>query len=232
MMVRRLCVALLLAAMLAIPSVAAAYVGSLLSTTGGIDGTGNWITDPAGMSFEWEVTQNADNSWHYSYVFTHPVGETSHFILEVSDNFTANEIFNLQGDVGNVEIGEFGVDDPSNPGIPGNMYGIKFEDAAGLVTAFSFDSFRVPVWQDFYSKDGVAGDFADAGPRGSITNAAWNTGFALYDDDPTAPAQDGSIEFHVLAPDSTTDPVPEPTTLLLLGSGLLGSVAVFRRRRK
>jgi len=232
MMARRLCVVLLLAAMLTIPSVAAAYVGSLLSTTGGIDGTGNWITDPAGMSFEWDVTQNADNSWHYSYVFTHPVGETSHFILEVSDNFTANDIFNLQGDVGNVEIGEFGVDDPSNPGIPGNMYGIKFEDAAGLVTAFSFDSFRVPVWQDFYAKDGVAGEFADVGPRGSITNAAWNTGFSLYDDDPTAPAQDGSIDYHVLAPDSVTDPVPEPTTLLLLGSGLLGSVAVFRRRTK
>jgi len=232
MRVRRLCVALFLAAMLAIPSVAAAYVGSLLSTTGGIDGTGNWITDPAGMSFEWEVTQNADNSWHYSYVFTHPVGETSHFILEVSDNFTANDIFNLAGDVGNVEIGEFGVDDPSNPNIPGNMYGIKFEDATGLVTAFSFDSFRVPVWQDFYSKDGVAGEFADAGPRGGIVNAAWNTGFALYDDDPIAPAADGSIDYHILAPDSVTNPVPEPTTLMLLGSGLLGSVAVFRRRRK
>ena len=221
MRARRLCVALLLAAMLAIPSVAAAYVGSLLSTTGGIQGTGNWITDPAGMSFEWEVTLNADDSWHYSYVFTHPVGETSHFILEVSDNFTANEIFNLQGDVGNVEIGEFGVDDPANPGIPGSMYGIKFDEATGLVTAFSFDSFRVPVWQDFYSKDGVAG--------GGI-NAAWNTGFTLGDTDPLAPASDGSFEFHVLAPDSTV--IPEPATLMLLGSGLLGSVAVFRRRRK
>ena len=217
---RRLCVALFVVAMLAIPSVSAAYVGSLLSTTGGIEGTGNWITDPAGMSFEWEVTQNADNSWHYSYVFTHPEGETSHFILEVSDTFTANEIFNLAGDVGNVEIGLF--DTGGNPNIPGSIYGIKFEDATGLVTAFSFDSFRVPVWQDFYSKDGVAG--------GTDFNAAWNTGFLA--DDPTALATNGSIDFHVLAPDSTTDPIPEPTTLMLLGSGLLGSVAIFRRRRK
>ena len=232
MKARRLCVALLLAVTLAVPSVAAAYVGSLLSSTGGIDGTGNWITDPAGMSFEWDVTLNADNSWHYSYVFTHPEGETSHFILEVSDNFTANDIFNLQGDVGSVEIGDFGVGDPSNPGIPGSMYGIKFEDTTGLETAFSFDSFRVPVWQDFYSKDGVAGGNQHAGPRGGIVNAAWNTGFTSGDTDPDAPAADGSIDYHVLAPDSVTNPVPEPTTLMLLGSGLLGSVAVFRRRRK
>ena len=231
MKARRLCVALLLAAMLAVPSVAAAYIGSLLSTTGGINGTGNWITSPAGMSFEWEVTENADDSWHYSYVFTHPVGETSHFILEVSDNFTANEIFNLQGDVGSVEIGVFGVGNPSNPGIPGSMYGIKFEDTTGLTTAFAFDSFRVPVWQDFYAKDGVAGGGIVL-PRSGTMNAAWNAGFTLNDQDPTAPAQDGSIEFHVLAPDSVTNPVPEPTTLMLLGSGLLGSVAVFRRRRK
>ena len=224
MRARRLCVALLLAAMLAIPSVAAAYVGSLLSTTGGIQGTGNWITDPAGMSFEWVVTQNADDSWHYSYVFTHPVGETSHFILEVSDNFTANDIFNLQGHGGGVEIGLFEVGHPSNPGIPGDMYGIKFDDASGLTTAFSFDSFRIPVWQDFYAKNGAGG--------GGGINAAWNAGFTLNDQDPTAPAQDGSIDFHVLAPDSVTNPVPEPTTLMLLGSGLLGSVAVFRRRRK
>ncbi len=60
---RRLCVVIVIAAMLAIPSVAAAYVGSLLSTTGGIQGTGNWITNPAGMSFEWVVTENAPDYW-------------------------------------------------------------------------------------------------------------------------------------------------------------------------
>ena len=95
---------LALAAMLAIPSVSAAYFGSLLSTDGGIQGTGNWIvTGPT--FFEWVVTQNMDNSWHYSYVFGHPVGETSHFILEVSHNFTESDIFNESGDFGGIEIG-------------------------------------------------------------------------------------------------------------------------------
>ncbi len=102
---RRLLGALALVAILAIPSVSAASFGTLLGTDGGIDGTGNWITDSDGMYFSWDVTQDADNSWHYSHVFKHPEGETSHFILEVSDSFTANEVFYLQGDVGSVEIG-------------------------------------------------------------------------------------------------------------------------------
>ncbi len=224
MKTKRLCVALLLVAMLAIPSVAAAYVGSLLGIDGGIQGSGNWMTGGL-ISLDWVVTQNADDSWHYSYVFTHPKGETSHFILEVSDSFTANDIFNLQGDVGNVEIGLFEIDDPANPGMPGNIYGIKFDDAWGMQTVFAFDSFRVPVWQDFYAKDGVAGG------DGEI-NAAWNAGLTLNDQDPTAPAHEGHEQYHVLAPNSYSDPIPEPTTLLLLGSGLLGSVAVLRRRRK
>jgi len=107
---RRLLGALALATVFAVPSVSAAYFGSLLSTDGGIDGTGSRIT------------------------------------LGPSDSFTANEIFYLQGDVGSVEI--------------------------------------------------------------------------------------GSIDFRVPPPPVPYGGAPEPTTLILLGSGLLGSVAVFRRRRK
>lgn len=223
MRTRRLLGALALVAILAIPSVSAAYFGSLLSTDGGIQGTGNWIvTGPT--FFEWVVTQNTDNSWHYSYVFGHPAGATSHFILEVSDNFTENDIFNMQGDIGSISIGVHSAGSGSNPGMPEDMYGIKFDGAFGEVMTFEFDSWRVPVWQDFFSKDGTAGGYG--------TNAAWNAGFTSADVDPLDAAQDGSIDYHILAPDSQTPPVPEPTTLLLLGSGLLGSVAVLRRRRK
>lgn len=216
---RALGIAAALLALLA-PASAMAYMGSLLSTNGGIVGTGAWIT-PGPTYLEWTVTQNPDYSWHYSYTFGHPAGETSHFILEVSDTFSRADIFNMGGDFRGIEIKEHQTGGQPNPGIPENIYGIKFDDASGNVTNIFFDSFRVPVWQDFYSKSGVAG--------GAGINAAWNAGFTAPN--PTAPAADGSIDFHILAPDTYTI-VPEPSTLLLLGSGLLGSVAVLRRRRK
>lgn len=217
----RILIAVLAATML-VPVAAGAYMGSLLSTDGGILGTGNWIVTGPTM-FEWVVTQNMDSSWHYAYVFSHPAGATSHFILEVSSNFTENDIFNIAGDVGSITVGTHTAGGGANPGMPEDMYGIKFNGTSGEVTSFSFDSWRVPVWKDFFSKDGQAGGYG--------TNAAWNAGFTASDADPTAPAADGSVDHHVLAPDTHTPPVPEPSTLLLLGSGLLGSVAVFRRRR-
>jgi hypothetical protein len=98
------------------------------------------------MSFSWDVTQDADNSWHYSYVFKHPERETSHFSLGASDRFTTNGLFDLQGDFGGGEV--------------------------------------------------------------------------------------GSIEYRVPPPKPMPGPAPEPATLMLLGSGLLASAAIFRRRRK
>jgi hypothetical protein len=156
-----------------------------------VTGTGQWI-DPGPALISWEVTQNPDNTWHYSYTFEHIAGETSHFILEVSDVFTLDDLWNPTGDFTSVELGPFGPG-PSNPGMPGEMNAIKFDGARGLITHISFDSPREPVWGDFYSKNGRVG---------GVDNAAWNAGFTEPDVDPVAPASDGSVENHVLVPDS------------------------------
>ena len=184
---------LLLTAVLTLPSAAAAYSGMLSSAdeNPGILGTGQWIKDGP-TTIEWNVTQNGDGTWHYAYTFTHPEGATSHFILETSDNFATADIWDATGDISEIEIGLHTVG-PGNPTMPDDVYGIKF-GADGLSTHIEFDSSRLPMWGDFYSKDGMAG--------GQGMNSAWNAGFTADDSDPDVPVQDGSIDFHILVPNT------------------------------
>ena len=68
---------------------ASSYTGSLSTDDGGLLASGLWADSAA---LEWEIMQNADLSWHYSYEFEVPAGAVSHVIFEVSDTFTADDI--------------------------------------------------------------------------------------------------------------------------------------------
>ena len=92
---------------------------------------------------------------------------------------------------------------------------VEFGEMDGITNAmkldwtadsYSFYSNRAPVIGSFYAKDGVAGGYGQ--------NAAWN--------------QDGS---YIYRPDTTNGMIPEPSTLILLGSGLLG-MGLRRRFKK
>ncbi len=188
------------------------FSGSLSSASGQIGGVGDWI-NPGPISIAWEVT-DLGTHYHYKYTLTVPRIDFSHFIVEVSPLATMGDFSNLAGPFqGTPGIGDYDQTN-GNPNIPAQVHGLKFDNTSGTNVVFQFDSVRVPVWGDFYAKGG-----------GTPTNQAWNAGFTLPD--PTVPAAGGTVDNHILVPDSKV--VPEPATMAVLLTGLI--TLVPRRRR-
>ncbi len=124
----------------------ATLTGYLSTETGGIITAGDkWGEGP--ISISWNIYPE-DGYFHYEYQMNVPRGEISHFLLEVSENFTSEDIFNitpLAGSFGFISIDWFGSEGSSTPGIPEEIYAVKFDDATGLTLGVAFDSTRIPV---------------------------------------------------------------------------------------
>jgi len=199
---------------------ATTYTGSLTSGAG-ITGTGAWADN---LTLSWTVDDTTNPGfWTYTYEFqdndpTQPKN-LSHLIIEVSASFTASDIQADTPDVSGDSPKTFDSSDPSNPSIPGPIYGLKWNADDGTDFTATLVTARAPVWGDFYAKDGKTDQ---------VDNAAWNTGF--LDADPLDAPANGSLDDHLLVPDTYTTPVPEPGTLLLLGTGLASAGAWSRTR--
>ncbi|MBN2589433.1 MAG: hypothetical protein JXA96_06200 [Sedimentisphaerales bacterium] len=211
------------------------YNGSLSYPTGitaPSDGNINaWAS--TSTSITWVVTQNANKTWHYSYTFTVPEKDISHFILEVSDNFTSDDFLGFSNPLLLASVktdGSWIAYDPavynsssngnSNPGMPGDIYGIKFElkDIDSTVWHFEFDSTKQPMWGDFYAVDGkkpADPTFCDCEP--SIIPYAYNMGFGN-----NLQISEG----HIAVPDTV---VPLPGAILLGTLGILVSGIKLRK---
>lgn len=233
------------------------YTGTLTApASSGVTATGGaWLEN---VKISWQV-EDTFGDWLYTYTITDlaggklgaedgTAGGISHAIFEISTGATEDDFYGFKFDgtsTTNYEFGDFGDEGGSNPGIPGNIYGIKIEEEG---KTFSFFSVKDPVWGNFYTKDGNAGGGA---------NAAWNTDYLVnVDNEDSAnfvstlcpaggecylPDGSGGIVFKILRPDTTGgggggvpppgSEIPEPSTMFLLGSGAVGFL-INKKRKK
>jgi len=179
-----------------------------ISYDSGIFATEEWAT--ATTTFSWDITTDADGYYRYSYTWSTEEKDLSHIILEVSpDTSIPGDFWDFSqppsDDSPKLFSGSSGSSDPGWPW--GDVYGIKWDTTFDTTTfEFAFTSIRAPMEGRFYAKDG----------RGHV-DGGW-----VY-----AHSAEGT---YIPVPDTAT--VPEPATLLLLGSGLAVIGLLGRRRFK
>jgi hypothetical protein len=212
---------------------AAFYEGSISSG----DGLFVPVTDPSSPWIDavvsWDVYSPTDPGnpntgfWTYTYTFedfgTGNQSKTlSHAIIEVSETFACANIY--AGTTPGYEgPAQYGPSDPSNPGIPGNIWGIKWgNEVEGNPYSFTIVTDRSPMWGDFYAKGGTYDD-------GAFQLYAYNTMFGT-DAANLYAIGNGNNGGWVLVPDTSS--VPIPSAVLLLGAGLMGMAGLRKKLTK
>ena len=194
---------------------AVSYTGSI-SVGGDLILGGGWSNITSG-SLSWTINNTANPSvWNYSYTFNLAGSpDISHAILEVTAGALLSD-FGITGGADN-EVATYSSANPSNPGMPGELYGLNVNtpDNSSEPFIFSLITTRAPVWHDFYAK-------------GGNDSFAYNSGFLAAD--PVSGPTDGALSGHILSPNGSSTSVPDGgSSVALLGLALAG-LAVARRK--
>jgi hypothetical protein len=174
---------------------------------------GNYASDEENLTISWTIASNAGNPalWDYSYTLSNFANPgVSHFIISLSPGCSTDPGCITGAD--NFEYGDYSGANPSNPGMPATISGVKFDFGSEDPSSYAFTSNRAPVWGDFYFK-------------GGSDSYAYNTGLTNHNS--------VNILDFIARPDTSGGAppaeIPEPGTWALLASGVV-FIAVGRKK--
>lgn len=190
----------------------------------GLQATEGW--DDGGFTIAWDIHSFMDGyneRWKYIYTITTDTAQNdiSNLILEVTND--GNPFNTYLGTDTKIEGPKlWDVPSSGSPLMPNSIYGVKFDFGGESISGVKYTMItdRAPVYGVFYAKDGN-NPYVVAWSNALSTSQYWNNESLT------------EIDF-IVRPDGGGWPphsVPEPATMLLLCSGLIGIAAVSGKKR-